>query len=89
MPAVAQNRTYRIGHDDPFEPFAFVENGRSRGLPIDIVAAILSHGGVAFDYRPLSLTPSRPSWQQGRSTRSRSRASRRSAGRRSIFRHRF
>jgi hypothetical protein len=80
MPAVAQNRTYRIGHDDPFEPFAFVENGRSRGLLIDIVAAILGHAGLAFDYRPLLLAAIEAELAAGTIDAIASRASRRSAG---------
>jgi len=53
-PALAQAR-YVIGHNNPFEPFAYVEEGKSKGLLIEIVAESLASGEVRFAWKPLPL----------------------------------
>ena len=44
-----------IGHDDPFEPFAFTEHGQSRGMLVEAVAAALARVGITPTFRPLPL----------------------------------
>lgn len=56
----------RIGHDAPFEPFAMVENGRSTGLILDLVAEALQRSGVAFTFVPLTLDESETAAAEGR-----------------------
>jgi ABC-type amino acid transport substrate-binding protein len=62
----AQAQTLRIGHDAPFEPFARVENGRSIGLILDIVAEALKRAGLDFAFVPLKLDESEPAVIEGR-----------------------
>lgn len=64
MPAYAQS--LRIGHDSPFEPFAMVEEGRSTGLIIDIVAGALKRTGIAFAFVPLTLDESETALVEGK-----------------------
>lgn len=47
--------TLLIGHDAPFEPFGYVENGQSRGMLVEAVAEILTRAGMAFRFRGLAL----------------------------------
>lgn len=48
----------RIGHDVPFEPFAVIEDGRSTGLIIDLVAEALRRAGIGHRFVPLALDAS-------------------------------
>ncbi|MCW5771652.1 MAG: amino acid ABC transporter substrate-binding protein [Rhodospirillaceae bacterium] len=64
MPAGAEPT--RIGHDAPFEPFAMVENGRSTGLILDIVAEALKRSGVDFVFVPLKLDESETAVVEGK-----------------------
>lgn len=56
----------RIGHDAPFEPFALVENGRSTGLVLDVVAEAMRRMGQAFAFVPLRLDESEAALAAGR-----------------------
>ena len=38
----AQQSALRIGFDNPFEPFAWMEDGQAKGMLIDVVADILA-----------------------------------------------
>ena len=44
-----------IGHDAPFEPFGYLENGQSRGMLVEAVAEILTRAGLAFSFRGIAL----------------------------------
>lgn len=48
----------RIGHDVPFEPFAVIEDGRSTGLIVDLVAEALRRAGIGHRFVPLALDAS-------------------------------
>jgi polar amino acid transport system substrate-binding protein len=56
MPARAE--PLRIGHDAPFEPFAMIENGRSTGLIIDVVAEAMKRMKREFAFVVLKLDES-------------------------------
>jgi len=45
----------RIGHDAPFEPFGFVENGVSRGMLVEAVGEILKRAGRDCVFQGLAL----------------------------------
>lgn len=64
MPAQAQ--TLRIGHDAPFEPFAMVENGRSTGLILDIVAEAMKRMKREFAFAVLKLDESEGALADGK-----------------------
>ncbi len=44
-----------IGHDGDFAPFAFVEDGHSRGMLIEMVDTILTQADFAFEFRAVPL----------------------------------
>jgi polar amino acid transport system substrate-binding protein len=48
----------RIGHDAPFEPFAMVENGRSTGLILEVVAEAMKRMKQDFAFVVLKLDDS-------------------------------
>jgi ABC-type amino acid transport substrate-binding protein len=52
---MAQAETLRIGHDAAFEPFAMVENGRSTGLILDVVAEAMKRAKIDFTFVVLTL----------------------------------
>jgi polar amino acid transport system substrate-binding protein len=62
----ARAETLRIGHDAPFEPFAMVENGRSRGLILDVVAEAMRRMNVAYAFVPLKLDESESAPAEGK-----------------------
>ena len=64
MPAQAQ--TVRVGHDAPFEPFAMVENGRSAGMILDVVAEAMKRARVSFEFVPLTLDESESALVEGK-----------------------
>ena len=64
MPASAQ--TLRLGHDAPFEPFALVENGRSAGMILDIVAEAMKRAKLDFAFMPLKLDESETALVEGK-----------------------
>jgi polar amino acid transport system substrate-binding protein len=64
MPLRAE--TIRIGHDASFEPFAMVENGRSTGLILDIVAEAMKRAKLDFTYVVLSLDESETALVDGK-----------------------
>ena len=64
MPAEAQ--TIRIGHDAPFEPFAMVENGRSTGLILDIVAEAMKRMKRDHAFVVLKLDESEAALAEGK-----------------------
>ena len=51
----AADTMLRIGHVETLEPFAAVENGRSTGMIIEIVAAALGRAKIAHSFVPLRL----------------------------------
>jgi len=56
MPARAD--PIRIGHDAPFEPFAMIENGRSTGLILEVVAEAMKRMKQEFAFVVLKLDDS-------------------------------
>ena len=50
--------TLKIGHDASFEPFAMVENGRSTGLILDVVAAAMQRMKRDYAFVVLKLDES-------------------------------
>jgi len=48
-------QTLSIGHDAPFEPFGYVENGQSKGMLVEAVGEILKRAGRSFTFRGLAL----------------------------------
>ena len=64
--SMATAETLRIGHDAPFEPFAMVENGRSAGLILDIVAEAMQRAKLAYTFVPLKLDESEPALVEGK-----------------------
>ena len=51
----AAETALRIGHVETLEPFATVENGKSTGMIIEIVAAALGRAKIAHGFVPLRL----------------------------------
>lgn len=64
MPARAES--LRIGHDAPFEPFAMVENGRSTGLILDVVAEAMKRMKREYAFVVLKLDESEGALVAGR-----------------------
>lgn len=48
----------RVGFDQPFAPFGFVEDGKPKGMLIELVGAVLERVGRPFEFVPLSLEES-------------------------------
>jgi len=48
----------RIGFDHPFAPFGFVEDGKPKGMLIELVGAVLERVGRPYEFVPLSLEQS-------------------------------
>ncbi len=48
----------RIGFDDPFAPFGFVEDGQPKGMLIELVGAVLERAGRSCEFVPLPLEES-------------------------------
>jgi polar amino acid transport system substrate-binding protein len=44
-----------IGHDAPFEPFGYIENGQSRGMLVEAVGEIFKRMGRSASFRGLAL----------------------------------
>lgn len=44
-----------IGHDAPFEPFGYVENGQSKGMLVEAVGEILKRAGRNASFRGIAL----------------------------------
>ena len=63
-PATAE--ALRIGHDAPFEPFAMVEEGRSSGMIIDIVAEAMKRAGLDYTFVALKLDESETALVEGK-----------------------
>jgi len=62
----AQQSALRIGFDNPFEPFAWMEDGQAKGMLIDVVADILAEARLSHVFVPLPLEAIEPALADGR-----------------------
>jgi len=60
------NARLRVGFDNPFEPFAWVENGEPKGMLIELVARVLEESGLSWTFAPLPLEEIEQALSEGR-----------------------
>jgi ABC-type amino acid transport substrate-binding protein len=57
--------SYRIGFDTPFQPFAYLDGDTPRGSLIDLVGAVMTRAGLAFEWVPMTLDQTEPALYSG------------------------